>query len=198
MERRQPDVSDSGETQLEMPLLEDIGAELDDFLLLNLLAIDDEARDLLRLVLGRHLQHFPVFAEAAGYVIEKMIENNIENRVMKDTLLQKELRASISRDAIHFDSPDQRMFLNTVIEILDDEKPPSWLVVAASARQFNQWQSSVLVSVSSIGIQSLVSFRSRHSPYVLRSDPRMLLAPSLLVELKLKLTFNSVRDLRSR
>lgn len=122
---------------VELPVYEDIGAEIDDFLTLSLLGLEEEARDLAQIILWLHLRRFPVFAEVADYAINK-----------HDELLQGQLLQSIREQAIEFTQHEERSFLDTVTEILDPEKALSWswsdLKVILSG--FDQWHSTILVS----------------------------------------------------
>lgn len=128
----------------ELPLREDIGAELDDFLTLDLLGINDEARDLTQTVLWRHLRHFPVFAEVADYAIDK-----------NDELLQAQLLATIRGQAIEFHPAEERLFLNTVTELLDQGKrlSMSWSSTKYQMLEFKQWSSVILVGHKSTCIR---------------------------------------------
>lgn len=56
--------------ETDIPLEEDIVAELEEFILLGRLGIVDEAVQLLQNVLWRHLRFFPVLAEAAAFLLE--------------------------------------------------------------------------------------------------------------------------------
>lgn len=122
---------------VELPVYEDIGAEIDDFLALSLLGLEDEARDLAQTILWPHLRHFPVFAEVADYAIDK-----------NDELLQRQLLRSIREQRIQFTQPEERSFLETVTEILDPGQALSWSWsdVRLWSLEFDQWHSTILVS----------------------------------------------------
>lgn len=121
---------------MDLPLREDIGAELDDFLTLDLLGINDEARDLAQTVLWRHMRHFPVFAEVADYAIDK-----------NDEILQAQLLATVRGQTIEFRQAEEQSFLNTMTELLDREARVSisWSSAKYWMLEFSQWSSVILV-----------------------------------------------------
>lgn len=110
MELHSVDASFDQGIDMKLALREDIGAELDDFLLLSLLGIDDEARESVRVILWRHLRYFPVFAEVADYVIER-----------NEKILQRQLLQTIQSANIDFAHRDEATFLRTIVRILGDE-----------------------------------------------------------------------------
>lgn len=116
------------EAHMELQINEDVGAEIEDFLLLGILGIYDEARDLARTILWRHLRHFPVFAEISDFAIAS-----------NDERLQTQLQKSIRRESIKFDFSDEQSFLNAVKEILRERIP--WFQVIA----FTEWNSPISV-----------------------------------------------------
>lgn len=119
---------------MELALQEDIGAELDDFLLLKLLGIHDEARDSVQMILWRHLRYFPVFAEVADYVIEK-----------DDPLLKRRLLETIVFESIHFSHPDEKLFMETIRELLNAGHTYDSDFVLGSTIFFKHFDNSVLV-----------------------------------------------------
>lgn len=141
---------------MELPLRENIGAELDDFLTLGLLGIHDEARDLAQTVLWRHLRYFPIFAEVADYAIDK-----------SDEVLQRQLLASIRDQAIEFEDIDERALMETVTEILDPDKPLSWSWSDTKYHmlEFHQWNSAILV-----GVVNTISSRHSWQPLLRRVE----------------------------
>lgn len=56
--------------ETELPFEEDIVAELENFILYGRLGLVDEALEILENVLWKHLKQFPVFAEAAAFLVE--------------------------------------------------------------------------------------------------------------------------------
>lgn len=118
---------------MEICLEEDVAAELDDFLLLRLLGIDDEAKILAQNVLWTHLRHFSVFAEVVDYAIET-----------NDTLLQTQILRTIRQEAIEFPAPHEATFLDTVVRILE-HRTDLRSYVKRSLVLFQQWDSPILV-----------------------------------------------------
>lgn len=124
-------------SDMELALQEDIGAELDDFLLLSLLGIDGEAQECIRIVLWRHLRYFPIFAEVADYLIEK-----------GDTSLKAQLLRTIMSENINFPHPHERVFLDTVVTILEDEHQAVQrflLDFGIISSSFDNWNDPILV-----------------------------------------------------
>lgn len=64
---------------VELPLEEDIVAELEEFIFLGRLGVVDEALEILEMTLWPYLDHFPVAAEAAAF----LVENGIWERLPK-------------------------------------------------------------------------------------------------------------------
>lgn len=56
--------------RMELPLEEDLVAELEQFVYLGRLGVVGEALQILDEILWQHLRHFPVLAEAAAFLIE--------------------------------------------------------------------------------------------------------------------------------
>lgn len=137
MDARLPETPSKSIISIELPLREDVGAEVADFLTLGLLGIDKEATDLAQTILWRHLHHFPVFAEVADYAVDKDNES-----------LQTELLRITREQAIQFTHPNEQSFLKAVIEILDPKKQLSitWSSMREQMARFNQWSSPTLVS----------------------------------------------------
>lgn len=113
MEEPAPGPTSDPEVTMELALQEDVDAELEDFLLLSLLRIDDEAKDVVRAVLWRHLRHFSVFAEIAGFAIDR-----------NDSALLNELITTMSEARIEFQSKDEMMFLQIVDALARHESTP--------------------------------------------------------------------------
>lgn len=97
------------EIHMDLVLREDIGAELDEFLLLALLGIDDEAYVAAKAVLWRHLRWFPVMAEIAAFAIER-----------NDMKLLRCLLDTLRTEKIEFEGRDESLFLRTVTSISEN------------------------------------------------------------------------------
>lgn len=139
MEARLLDPSVDQAIVVELALREDIGAELDDFLLLSLLGIDDEARESAREILWRHLRHFPVFAEIADYLIQR-----------NDVFLKTQLLQTITTENIHFADPREAKFLATIVELLESERllASRWREESSiMSLDFDHWHDPILVGI---------------------------------------------------
>lgn len=66
---------------MELDLEEDIPAELEEFILLARLGVEDEALRLAQDVLWRHTHHYPVFAEVAGFLAEHRLFGELRTLV---------------------------------------------------------------------------------------------------------------------
>jgi hypothetical protein len=91
-------------------LKEDVGAELDYFVFLTLLGIDDEASEFASTVLWRHLQHFPVTAEIAGYLVAR--DDIGELRRLGEALENRQIR---------FENADESLLLTCIEQIVTDK-----------------------------------------------------------------------------
>lgn len=123
---------------VEMTLQEDVGAELDYFIFLTLLGLDDEAQDFASTVLWSHLQHFPVLAEIANYFVGR---NHIEGL--------KQLLDHVEEADIHFDAAEESLFLTYIRLIEVDQYAVSreWYQTAADLTdKFDNWSSETSVS----------------------------------------------------
>lgn len=97
--------------EMEVALQEDIGAELDYFVLLTLLGIDDEALEFASTVLWYHLRYFPVTAEIAGYLVAR---NDIKQL--------RRLWDYLEDNHIQFDNADEKLLLEHMKQIVKDER----------------------------------------------------------------------------
>lgn len=95
---------------MDIDLEEDISAELEDFILLARLGVVEEAQDLIQNVLRRHVDHFPVFAEVAGFCVE-------QQQLQPLRLLLDEVQ---SRD-VHFPIQEETDFLSAVMLFINPE-----------------------------------------------------------------------------
>lgn len=92
--------------ETDLDLEEDIQAEPEDFLLLARLGFEDEALHLARTVLWRHIHHFPVFAEVAGFLLEHKLNNHVQ-----------ELMTEMNERDIHFQLEEQQAFSRLIHEL---------------------------------------------------------------------------------
>lgn len=106
--------SDSSITQnlgfeIVVALEEDIGAELDYFVFLTLLRLDDEASDFAKTALWQHLHHFPVTAEIASFLIRRY-----------DTKSLKLLWENLHDQHIRFANVEENLLLHHIEQIATD------------------------------------------------------------------------------
>lgn len=148
--------------ETEVALQEDIGAELDYFILLTLLGIDDEASEFALHTLWRHLRHFPVTAEIAGYLI---VRNHIDQL--------KRLRDCLENSHIQFDNADESLLVAHIQQILTDEVATArkwYWGLTLKARVFADWESPISVSYSSLC--HVVNINELKVSYILRGLAR--------------------------
>lgn len=123
---------------VEMALQEDVGAELDYFIFLTLLGLDDEAQDFASTVLWSHLQHFPVLAEIANYFVGRNQINGL-----------KQLLDRVEEADIQFDDAEENSFLTYIRLIEVDQYAVSreWYQTAEDlTEKFDDWSSETSVS----------------------------------------------------
>lgn len=89
--------------RIELPLEEDVVAELERFVYLGRLGIVEEALQILDEILWRHLQHFPVAAEAVAFLIEHKMWTELHRTVNE-----------IHYRNIRFTSNDENEFVDTL------------------------------------------------------------------------------------
>lgn len=89
--------------RIELPLEEDLVAELERFIYLGRLSIVEEALQILDEILWPHLRHFPVVAESAAFLIEHNMWSKLQ------TLLD-----DLHRRDIIFSIPDEMEFVMTL------------------------------------------------------------------------------------
>lgn len=140
MEDSSTSISQNPDFEMEVALQEDIGAELDYFVFLTLLGIDDEASEFASTVLWSHLRHFPVTAEIAGYLVSR---NNIDEL--------KRLLDSLENNHIQFENADESLLLTHIRRIVADDGAAarSWYQeVGGMLRTRDVWKSQISVSHS--------------------------------------------------
>lgn len=123
----------------EMELHEDIGAELDYFILLTLLGIDNEAQEFASTALWPHLRHFPVLAEIANFFI---VRNDIEGL--------GQLLDHVEKLNVQFHDPEEDLLLTymRLIAVDQDAVAHAWYQGAADLiNDFDGWTSETLVSL---------------------------------------------------
>ncbi|KAK5081510.1 hypothetical protein LTR05_007641 [Lithohypha guttulata] len=76
--------------EMDLDLKEDVQAELEDFILLARLGVEDEALHLARTVLWHHIHHFPVFAEVAGFLLEHRLNDQVQELIF--TIREKDIQ----------------------------------------------------------------------------------------------------------
>ncbi|KAK5070214.1 hypothetical protein LTR64_002053 [Lithohypha guttulata] len=92
--------------EMDLDLEEDVQAELEDFILLARLGVEDEALHLARTVLWHHVHHFPVFAEVAGFLLEHRLNDRLQ-----------ELISEMNEKDIHFQLEEQQAFSLLIYEL---------------------------------------------------------------------------------
>lgn len=92
--------------EMDLDLEEDVQVELEDFILLARLGVKDEALHLARTVLWRHVYHFPVFAEVAGFLLEHRLNEHL-----------RELISEMNEEDIHFQLGEQQAFSLLIYEL---------------------------------------------------------------------------------
>lgn len=128
---------DSG-FEMQVPLEEDVGAELDYFVFLTLLGIDDEAEEFVSTVLSRHFRLFPVFAEISSYFVRQY------NMTQMQLLMLFALNAGIETN-----DEDENSYWRCIEEIARDPGvvAQAWNKTAPSLISgFRDWTSEILVS----------------------------------------------------
>lgn len=125
-------------SQMELPLKEDIGAELDYFVFLTLLGLDDEASEFAIAVLWRHLGHFPVAAEIAGYMVS---QNDFEGL----SRLWNTLGSSCIQ---HWSSEEDLLLYHQMTDIVmtEVETARKWLIELRATLDDYDWKSQISVS----------------------------------------------------
>ncbi|KAK5094837.1 hypothetical protein LTS08_008455 [Lithohypha guttulata] len=92
--------------EMDLDLEEDVQAELEDFILLARLGVEDGALHLARTVLWRHVHHFPVFAEVADFLLE-----------LRADVYLHELFSAMKEKDIQFPHEEQQAFTHLVHEL---------------------------------------------------------------------------------
>jgi len=86
--------------EMDLPLEEDVVAELEGFILLGRLGIVDEATHVLDNVLWKHLRQFPITAEAAAFLLEHELWSRLQDLVEE-----------LHRQSIGFEHHDEAEFI---------------------------------------------------------------------------------------